>query len=639
MVDLGSKRVKEQRGSDPQRWPEGRPPARVEPMSAMNTAALHHESHGATAYALDAHHLRVVLHTAAGDLTAATVVAGDRYAGPRDPQVVVEMERAGTDGVRDYWAATIPSQTRRVAYRFCLRSSRKVRWLGESGVTATAFAATPFEFPYLCTADLFRQPAWLEGVTLYHIFPDRFCNGDPTNDPRRHRLRWGDPPRGGYEMAGGDLEGIRRKLPYLFDLGVGGLYLNPIFRSSSNHKYNTRDYYRIDPAFGTNELFAELVREAHAHGIRVLLDAVFNHSGDDFFAFRDVRRKGTASRYLSWFHRIDSFPVDPKLPNYETFANRLGWMPKLNTADPECAAYFLRVAEHWLRAADIDGWRLDVANEVDHAFWRAFRTRVKATKEDAWILGEVMHDAAPWLQGDEFDSVMNYPWRSAVLGYLTGRTGAVGFDHALCRLRHRHPAPVVAGLLNLLGSHDTERVRTFLGNGDPPTGAEGAALAAVLLFTAPGVPQIYYGDEVGMEGGRDPDCRRCMEWDPERQDTTTLALYRKLIALRRRYPWLGDGAWETLHADPVTGLYAYRRDNRRMLGALPPEGPAESVWVLVNPSHEPVAECGMRNAELGKDALFSLPHSAFRIPSRTGSPARRFPPPLPSRSLHDPHAS
>lgn len=557
------------------------------------TAALYHQSHGATAYALDAHHLRVVLYAAAGDLSAAAVVATDRYAAAREPPFVAEMERVGEDGAREYWAATIPTVTRRVSYRFCLRAGRNVRWLGENGVTLRASEARPFQFPYLCTADLFRQPPWLEGVTFYQIFPDRFCNGDPANDPRRNRLRWGDRPRDGTEMAGGDLEGVRRKLEYLKELGIGGLYLTPIFRSSSNHKYNTDDYTRVDPAFGTNELLSQLVREAHERGIRVLLDAVFNHSGSGFFAFRDVRRNGAASRYVSWFHRIDSFPVDPEKVNYETFANRLGSMPKLNTAHPDCAAYLLRVAEHWIRIADIDGWRLDVANEVDHAFWRAFRQRVKAAKGDAWILGEVWHDALPWLGGDQFDSVTNYPWRDAVFGYLTGRLDTAAFDRELHRLLYRYPAPIAAGLLNLLGSHDTARVRTVLAGGSPPDPdavpdpirAEGASLAAVLLFTAPGVPLVYYGDEIGMEGGPDPDCRRCMEWDPARQDRKTLALYRKLIALRRRCPWLNDGGWKTLIADPATGLYAYRRDNRRMLGALPADGPPEAVWVIINPGY------------------------------------------------------
>jgi cyclomaltodextrinase / maltogenic alpha-amylase / neopullulanase len=547
----------------------------------MNLAALQHTASGASAYPLDAHHLRVVLRAAVGDLDGGTVIWRDRYAPETKPYRRLPLERVGSDGLTDYWAVTLVTETRRLWYAFCLRSGSEIAWLGEAGPAPRRSECGGFQFPYVCTADLFQQPAWLNGVTFYQIFPDRFRNGDPAKDPRRRRLRWGDRPRGGEEIAGGDLEGIRQGLEYLGALGVGAFYTTPLFRSSSNHKYNTADYRRIDPAFGSNDQFAALVRDAHAAGIRVVLDAVFNHSGSDFFAFRDVRRRGAASPYVSWFHRIDSFPVDPSLPNYETFATGLGYMPKLNTADPAGAEYLLRVAEFWIQEADVDGWRLDVANEVDHAFWQRFRQRVKARKADAWILGEVWHDSTPWLRGDQFDSVMNYPWRDAVLQFLQGHRDTREFDGALQRLWYRYPAPVLGGLMNLLGSHDTARIRTLLG-------PERARLATVLLLTCPGVPIIYYGDEIGMEGGPDPDCRRCMEWDPERWDHPTLEMHQRLIRARRERPWLNDGAWETLVADPITGAYAFRRSSRRMLGALPAPNPEESLWVALNPGPAPV---------------------------------------------------
>jgi cyclomaltodextrinase len=549
----------------------------------MNLAALYHSASGATAYPLDTHRLRVLLRAAVDDLDGGTVLWRDRYAPPAEPDQRCALERVATDGVSDYWAATLTTDTRRVWYTFCLRSGREIVWLGEAGPAPRRLTSeyAGFQFPYLCTADMFRQPAWLDGITFYHIFPDRFRNGDPANDPPRRRLRWGDRPIGGEEHAGGDLEGIRQGLSHLGDLGIGAFYCTPIFRASTNHKYDIANYYRVDPGFGTNEQLVTLVTEAHARGIRVMLDAVFVDSGTDFFAFRDVRRHGPASRYVSWYHRIDSFPVDPSIPNYETFATGLGIHPKLNTADPACAEYLLRVGEYWLRKADIDGWRLDVANEIDHVFWRRFRERVKRIKPDAWILGEVWHDATPWLSGGEFDAVMNYPFWEAALQYLQGQRDAREFDQALQRLWYRYPAPVLSGLLNLVGSHDTPRVRTVLG-------PERARLATVLLLTSPGVPMVFYGDEIGLEGGPDHDCRRCMEWDPEKWDQQTFELHRRLIYARRKRPWLNDGAWETLVADPVSCAYAFRRSSHRMLGALPSDGPEQSLWVAVNPSPAPV---------------------------------------------------
>jgi glycosidase len=228
-------------------------------------------------------------------------------------------------------------------------------------------------------------------------------------------------------------------------------------------------------------------------------------------------------------------------------------MPKLNTAHPECAEYFLEVGEYWLQEAGIDGWRLDVANEVDHVFWRRFRDRVKTINPDAWILGEIWHAAQDWLHGDEFDSVMNYPWRDAALAFLTGKIDAEGYDEALRRNRYLYSPQVTAGLLNLLGSHDTPRVRTVVES------AKLARLAAVLQFTMPGIPLIYYGDEIGMKGGPDPDCRRCMEWNEDKQDGKTLGLYRNLIRLRKENPWLMGGSYETLLADQGSARYAFRR--------------------------------------------------------------------------------
>ena len=541
----------------------------------ITRAALRHEARTPFAFPLGPDRLHLMAISAAGEIDTRSVRFGDRYASARGEKTL-PLAPDGSDGVRDYWVGVVPVPTRRLRYRFQVAAGGESLWWGEGGFGARPTSVAPFQFPYLASGDLFRAPEWLGAAVTYEIFPDRFRNGDPDNDPPENRLPWGRSPRGGSESAGGDLEGIRASLDYLVELGIDTVYLTPIFSAGSNHKYDTNDYRTVDPAFGGNDSLARLVSEAHDRGIRMVLDAVFNHCGSGFFAFRDLIEHGRESCYLDWFHRIDSFPVDPERANYETFANGIGSMPKLNTANPECAEYLLETATGWIETAKIDGWRVDVANEVDHAFLRRLRDRVKAASPEAWILGEVWHDAGEWLRGDQFDSVMNYPWRDAVLAFLTGRRDAREFDRELRRLRRLYAPPFVAGALNLLGSHDTPRIRTALGS------AQRAGLATALLFTAPGIPMLYYGDEIGMEGAGDPDCRRCMEWDRERWHLPTLDLHRRLIRMRRERPWLAEGGWETLQARDGERTLVYRRDNRRALGALPPDGPPQWLSVAIN---------------------------------------------------------
>ncbi len=547
----------------------------------MQLTALFHTCRTPYAYPVGPAHLRVVLKAARGDLAAATCVHGDRYVWPADLDMPARMERLGDDGVHEYWGVTIPAHTRRVRYLIHVEGKDgEYAWLTEFGPVARRPKSGFFQYAYIHHSDAFEQPEWLRRAVFYQIFPDRFCNGDPTNDPPGV-APWGTMPTR-ENMMGGDLAGIRQRLDYLQELGIGCIYTTPIFQSPSNHKYDTTDYYTIDPQFGTNEEFKALVREAHERGIRFLLDAVFNHSGKEWFAFRDVIEKGQDSPYVDWFYDLYSFPVNPEACNYETFAIGVNTMPKLNTGNPECREYLLNVAEHWIREADIDGWRLDVANEVDHRFWRAFRDRVKSTKPQVFILGEIWHDATDWLQGDQYDSVMNYPWRDATLAFLKGEIDAVEYDRILTRLRFTHPAEIARGLINLLGTHDTARVRTELGS------REKAAQAAVLLLTSEGVPMIYYGDEVGLEGENDPDCRRCYPWDdPEQRDEELLSLYKRLIAIRNAFPWLNDGAWETFCADSLTGVLGYRRLPTPLAA---PERPAdeEGVYVVINNSDRDV---------------------------------------------------
>ena len=490
---------------------------------------------------------------------------------------VTELAREASDGLLDYWTAALPVPSSRLRYFFELKGQDgQVLFMTEHGFAdhrpARKHHAGYFFYPYDLPIDRFAAPAWVAGTTFYLVFPDRFANGDLQRDPPWKRP-WGEKPTG-RSFFGGDLTGIRGNLGWLDDLGIGGLYLTPVFAAPSNHKYDPADYETVDPQFGTNADLAWLVRDAHARGIRVILDGVFNHSGDEWFAFRDVREKGESSRYRDWFFRIEGFPIDVDAVNYETFANRARSHPKLNTANPELRDYLVGIGEKWIREADVDGWRLDVANEVDHRFWRAFRDRVKAAKPDAFIVGEAWHDAIRWLDGAQFDSVMHYPWRDAVLDYLRREVGPSRFAGWTTQIRNMYDLAATPGLMHLLGSHDTARIRTELG------GADRARLAAVLLLTATGAPLVYYGDEIGMEGGDDPDCRRCMEWDRSRQDARMLATYRALIRARRDRPWLAWGTFEDVVADDKRSIYVYRRSTGGPLA--PADTRPDELYVAIN---------------------------------------------------------
>jgi cyclomaltodextrinase len=534
------------------------------------------------AYPVGEEHLRVILKAAAGDLARAVCIYGDRYT-PLENDQPVELKRLGSDGIADYWGVTLHLPSKRFRYVFYVEGVDGDRcWVAENGIHRKRPRAYVYQYPYIHKNDRWHQPAWLAGTVFYQIFPDRFYNGDPSNDPP-NKMKWGEKPTPS-SMAGGDLAGIRQKLDYLEELGVKGIYTTPIFKSPTNHKYDTTDYYQIDPAFGTNEDFRKLVAEAHKRGMKFLLDAVFNHSGSEWAPFVDVRQNGEASPYKDWFYNIHSFPPDPKACNYETFAWNVPSMPKLDTSNPELKQYLLDVAAHWIKEYDIDGWRLDVANEIDHEFWRDFRKVVKGAKPDAWILGEIWHNSFDWLQGDQYDSVMNYPWREATLDFLQGKIDPVEYDQELTKIRYWYTAEAHRGLLNLLGSHDAPRVRTVLGGS-----REKAAQAALLLLTGESVPLIYYGDEIGMEGGPDPDCRRCYPWDQkEQQDLELFSLYKKLIAIRTARPWLTFGDWETLEADPVTGVYGYRRVPRKAEFRTEEPEVKDGLWVYLNTSNHPV---------------------------------------------------
>lgn len=428
--------------------------------------------------------------------------------------------------------------------------------LGEWGNwTPVAFAEEPV-----------KTPDWAKGAVFYQIFPERFANGNPANDPKGSEP-WGAKPQN-FNYFGGDLEGVIEHLDHLERLGVTGIYFNPLFTASSNHKYNTANYLEIDPHFGDLALFRRLLKEAHRRGIKVMIDGVFNHTGDDHWAFRQAETQGPGSPTWDWY-TFHGFPVvrEPK-PNYEAWWG-FPTLPKLRVTENEAVRDYLRqVVDFWTRQG-IDGWRLDVPNEIDSdGFWRAFRHQVKGINPEAYIVGEIWEDGSRWLKGDQFDATMNYPWRKLVIEFLQGSLHVDDFDRGLAYWRERYPQAITNVQFNLLGSHDVERFLTLM-DGDKAK----LRLACLFQMTYPGTPVVYYGDEIGMVGGKDPDNRRCMSWN--QMDRALLGDYARLIALRKRHRALQDGTFETLMRHNDHRLFAYRRT----FGA-------ESLVVALNAGHQ-----------------------------------------------------
>jgi len=397
---------------------------------------------------------------------------------------------------------------------------------------------------------LHDRPSWIRDAVFYQIFPDRFAKSDRVLKPIN--LEGWDAPPTYHGYKGGDLLGVAEHLDWLTELGVNAIYFNPIFRSASNHRYHTHDYYRVDPILGTDDNFDELIAACHERGIRVILDGVFNHSSRGFFRFHDVLENGEQSPYLGWFH-ISGFPLNPydmdEPANYEAWWGMRA-LPKFNTDNAEARDYLMRVGEYWAKRG-IDGWRLDVPEEIQTpGFWEEFRERTRAVNPDLYIVGEIWADAGAYINdGDRFDGTMNYPFTTATIAYAVGgrlnqstmmdnpyynvapATDAGGYRDRIQRLLDQYPEPAALANLNLLDSHDTARMLT-IASGDE----DSVVLALALLLTFPGAPSIYYGTEVGLEGGKDPDCRRSFPWDHEDHwNDRILDATKSLIALRHRY--------------------------------------------------------------------------------------------------------
>lgn len=540
----------------------------------MNKAAIYHRPESEYAYLYTADELRLRIRTAKNDIQSISVIAGDPYNwqnGTWQKSANVVMKKTLVTETHQYWQASLTAPFNRLNYGFILTDSLSDSiFYGDQGFETLTSSSNDdnslmgannyFKMPYFQEIDRFKAPEWVKKTVWYQIFPERFANGDTSNDPSG-TLPWrsGDHPTA-ESFYGGDLQGIIKHLDHFSQLGINGLYLTPIFKAPTNHKYDTQDYFEIDPHFGTKEDFKLLVEKAHVAGIRVMLDAVFNHIGDQSPQWQDVVANGRQSKYADWFH-IHDFPVRytptdnfeyTADANYDTFAFT-PHMPKLNTANPEVQDYLIDIATYWIKEFDIDGWRLDVANEVDHHFWKKFRAATTNIKPDIYILGEIWTSAQSWLQGDEFSAVMNYAFTGSIVDFFAKQ------QISPSQMVHKLNAQLMLNrdqtnqvMFNLLDSHDAPRILTVAHNNKAIV-----KQMYTFMFLQQGTPDIYYGSEYAMTGQQDPDNRKPMVWQSDQQDATMYDFLKQLIQLRHDYQTVlseGTLSWETDDNKNIVGF-------------------------------------------------------------------------------------
>ena len=489
--------------------------------------------------------LQLVLLTRPGDAAAGRVFVRTL---PDNEELLTPMHADGTEGhgvALQRWRADVAwdGGNALTLYAFVLADARGHRWLAADG----EHALVPPEAVHFRVHPHAQPPAWVRDQVFYQVFPDRFARSGSGPAPAQGvAAEWGaamEPGRAASTFYGGDLPGLTARLPYLQDeLGVTALYLNPVFASRSNHRYDTTDYFQVDALLGGNPALADLRQATQARGMRLVLDAVVNHTGAHHPWVADQP---------GWYARGD----DGRAVGWKGHAS----LPVLDFAVPEVSAAIYAapgaVLRHWLRAPyAIDGWRLDVIHMLGEGpgaqrnarHVRAIRRALREENPQAYVLGEHFAEATRWLQGDQEDGAMNYfgftqpvrAWLAGLdLGGVRARLGTADFVAALARALAAIPYPNQLAQLNLLDSHDTPRLLTELG-GDTAL----MKLAATLLFTRPGVPCIYYGDEIGLQGGPDPDCRRCFPWDRAQWDQPLFAHYKALTRLRRERREWAEGA-------------------------------------------------------------------------------------------------
>ncbi len=535
----------------------------------MNKHAIWHQAKSHLSYAYDHNTLHILLQTSSEDSLDVSLVYGDPFEWGHVDSNFTWIHHKETMAIRyrtqlfNYYFLSIKPPYKRVKYGFLIKDQNQTYYFGTQGLMLknedvlfeTYDLSAFFNFPFLNHEDVMQTPAWAKHMIWYQIFPDRFFTYQQQVDWEHEKVL-------NHTRFGGDLKGITDKLPYLSDLGIQGIYFTPIFKASSMHKYDTIDYFTIDPDFGTNEDLKILVDTAHKLGIKVMLDGVFNHTGFFDPMFQDVVKHGEASRYKDCFF-IDTFPViDFELDKkgfpikyqnapkrYKTFGFT-PMMPKWNTSSDIVSSYLLDVVSYWIKEFHIDGWRLDVSNEVSHDFLRAIRKRARSIRSDIFILGENWDASLPWLLGDQMDAVMNYDLSIPLWQYLEHKIDTFTFVNQLQLYLSRTPKHVIESMFNLVGTHDTLRIKRRLQDQSIRV-----KLAYAMMFIHAGSPNIYYGDEIGLTGEHDPDNRRPMIWDTNKQDLDMFSFMKTLIHLKKNYPTFNVADFQFDIIDDVLFMY------------------------------------------------------------------------------------
>lgn len=497
----------------------------------MEISSLKHSSDSIYSFPVSKDEIEIRFLTKKDDgILKVELLYNDKYSFHKSVKAT-EIKKSYSDDRFDYYVLKMRLYDKRFAYIFRLTLiNKKICYFSETGVSDTYDIEKGFynffQVPFINESDVIHKNPILQNRVFYQIFVDRFYKVD--NENPRINIRWGDQVSQ-KSIAGGNLKGIRKKLPYLKELGIDALYLTPIFDSDSNHKYDTRDYYRVSADFGDLSDLKSLVEEVHQSGMILLLDGVFNHVSIEFPFFKDVLEKGEKSEYFDWFF-IRGKRVNLNKANYETFADCAD-LPRLNLNNPEVQKYIIEIGKHYLKDYQIDGYRLDVSDEIPHSFWVKFRTAMKEVKEDVILLGENWHNAASYLNsGQEFDSIMNYAFTKETLEYVAKRKiNAETYKNRLISNLNRYKSNVNYNLLNLLSSHDVDRFLTECGDVDR------YLIGYSILFMYIGVPCVYYGEEIGIKGGYDPYNRACFDWDESRWDTKIHKTISKLIKIHKEY--------------------------------------------------------------------------------------------------------